>query len=185
MEFYRNLAQFLINEGLAVPDVESMNSVAEILDGCNSHYLTNGLSSLREIPSDSIDFSYSHSVLEHIRAAEFLPTMQELRRVLRTSGASSHCVDLQDHLGGALNNLRFRDQSWESDFMSGSGFYTNRLRFSEMMRLFQAAGFDPQVVTVNRWSELPTPKAKLAAKFRAMSQDDLLIYGFTVTLKPV
>jgi len=44
----------------------------------------------------------------------------------------SHRVDLRDHFGSALNNLRFSDKKWELDWIANSGFYTNRIRLQEM-----------------------------------------------------
>ena len=184
LSFYRNLAGFLDEKGLEVPNVRNTASLEELLHCCESQYLTNGLSSLRTIPDQSVDFIYSHAVGEHVRAAEFLNTMQELRRVIRSCGACSHRVDLQDHIGGALNNLRFSEQIWESRFMSNSGFYTNRFRFSEMMDLFRRAGFVAQVIKADRWDALPTARARLSHRFQHLPEDDLLISGFTVVLRP-
>lgn len=97
----------------------------------------------------SIDFIWSQAVLEHIRKSEFLDTMLELHRILRPNGVCSHVVDLKDHLGGALNNLRFSEKLWESNFMASSGFYTNRIRYSEMLDIFHQAGFSVEVVNVS------------------------------------
>ena len=41
--------------------------------------------------------------------------------MIRPGGLCSHVVDLKDHLGGALNNLRFSQRVWESRTMAGSG----------------------------------------------------------------
>jgi SAM-dependent methyltransferase len=185
MSFYYSLRRFLSEKNLPARDLESVASVEELLSLCRSRYMTGGVASLRLIPDGSVDFIYSHSVLEHIREAEFLETMRELRRIVRNSGGCSHRIDLQDHLSGALNNLRFSKGLWESNFISQSGFYTNRIRFSEMIEMFKAAQFDAHVVKIDTWRELPTPKQKLAARFRKMSDEDLRVSGFTVLLKPV
>lgn len=111
--------------------------------------------------------------------------MLEIRRVIRDDGVCSHTVDLRDHLGGALNNLRFTENFWESDFMACSGFYTNRIRFSEMLEIFRRAHFDVKVVRVGRWDKLPTPKEKLATCFRYLPDDELCVSGFDVILRPV
>lgn len=79
----------------------------DVLAATNSQYFTDGLSSLRSIPTHSIDFIFSQAVLEHLRKHEFLDMMKELRRILKPTGICSHQVDLKDHLGGALNNLTF------------------------------------------------------------------------------
>jgi hypothetical protein len=94
-------------------------------------------------------------------------------------------VDLQDCLGGALNNLRFSAPVWESAVMAESGFYTNRIRYSEMLALFKEAGFDTDVISMKRWDHLPTPRAKLSGRFKALSDEELCVRGFHVLLRPV
>jgi hypothetical protein len=66
--------------------------------------------------------------------------MTECRRVLSDTGVASHSVDLKDHLEGGLNNLRFSEKLWESDFFVNSGFYTNRIQFYEMLNHFKEPG---------------------------------------------
>ena len=134
---YQAMADFLADQGVPRLDVDDLTSVETILSACRATYWTSGLTSLRAIPDQSVDFVWSHSVLEHVRRTEFLETMRELRRVLHADGISSHWVDLEDHLGGALNNLRFPESVWESPFMTRGDFYTNRIRYSEMLALFK------------------------------------------------
>ena len=111
--------------------------------------------------------------------------MSQLRRVMKPGGISSHRVDLRDHLGGALNNLRFSRPVWESSLMRSSGFYTNRIRFSTMLGEFRRSGFDVDVLNVERWGELPTPRARIVEPFRSMNDEELRVRGFDVLLKPV
>ncbi len=184
MEPYRAMAAYLAEQGLEAPDVARFHSVAELLAACGAQYLTGGLASLRAIPDQAVDFIWSQAVLEHIRRADFFDTLCELRRVLRDDGVGSHRVDLKDHLGGALNHLRFSERVWESGWMAGSGFYTNRLRYSEMLRWFEQAGFAVEVISVDRWDRLPTPRARLATGFREWSDEELCVAGFDVVLRP-
>lgn len=182
---YRAMANSLTERGLPVPDMANIGSLEELLAACGARYETLGLTSLRGIPARSVDIVWSQAVIEHIRRAEFLDIMKELRRVIRDDGVCSHTVDLRDHLGDALNNLRFSKSLWELDFMANSGFYTNRIRYSEMLDLFHQSGWDIEVVLVNRWPKLPTPKAKLSKDFQHMSCDDLRVSTFDVILRPV
>lgn len=181
---YRNMASYLRSVNLTVPDVERADDLTGILKACNGVYETQGLKSLREIPSESVDFIWSNAVLEHIGRHEFLDFMFELRRILRPDGICSHRVDLKDHLGGALNNMRISSRWWEADWMASSGFYTNRLRYSQMIGLFREAGFEVDVAATNRWDTLPTPKISMAKEFRSFSEDDLLVKEFDVLLRP-
>lgn len=185
IDLYKTVARKLRSRGVGVSDIEDCGSVPEMLKRMRSEYLTDGLNSLKTIPGNSVDFIWSHAVLEHVRRAEFQPTMNELRRIVRSDGVVSHRVDLRDHLGGALNNLRFSEKLWESPFMASSGFYTNRIGFREMTDSMRAAGFDIKVVKADRWERLPTPRHKLARQFRSVPEEDLLISGFDVVLTPV
>lgn len=94
-----------------------------------------------------------------------------------------HQIDLRDHIGGALNNMRFDTKIWESNFFASSGFYTNRIYFSHMMALFNQAGFNASVSGIKRWPSLSTPRNKLAKEFRSLSDEDLLISQFDVVLR--
>jgi SAM-dependent methyltransferase len=177
------MAHFLRARGLPTPELERVQSLAGILAACRATYGTSGLASLRAIPDRSLDFIWSHTVLQHVRREEFLETMCQLRRVLRLDGVCSHLVNLRDHLGGALNHLRFSERVWESRLMAKSGFYTNRIRYAEMLALFKEAGFKADVVKVKRWETLPTPRPKLARQFQHLSEDDLCVSGFAVVLR--
>jgi len=185
MKRYQAMASFLEDQGLPTFDVEDLTSVEAVLAACRATYGTSGITSLRAIPDKSVDFVWSHTVLQHVRRAEFLETMRELRRVLRVDGISSHWVNLQDCLGGALNNLRFHESVWESPFLAGSGFYTNRIRYSEMLALFKEAGFEPDVIYLKRWDRLPTSRSKLCDRFRDLPEEELCIRSFQVILRPV
>ena len=109
--------------------------------------------------------------------------MRELRRVLKPSGIASHRVDLQDHLNGALNNLRFSEGLWESGFFAGSGFYTNRIQYSEMLGLLEQAGFAVESLGCRRWERLPTPRARMDSRFRDLPEEELRVRGFDVLLR--
>jgi SAM-dependent methyltransferase len=180
---YKRMAAYLSGQGCTVPRLAEPITVEGVLASCNAKYLTGGLTSLRTLPKESVDVVWSHHVLEHIRRGEFTDVMREVRRILRPGGVCSHTVDLKDNLGDALNNLRFSARVWESPFMARSGFYTNRLRYSEMMDIFNRTGFVAESVEVRRWDELPTPREKLSQEFRRFSDEDLRVYEFEVLLR--
>ena len=181
---YKNMAQELKAEGVPAPDISQAGSLKDILTACRAEYVTRGLESLRAIPSESVDFVWSHSVLEHVRKRKCLDTMKELRRVLKKTGRASHNVNLQDHLGYALNNLRFSESLWESDFFAGAGFYTNRLRYRQMLDLMRQAGFSVLSEDSGRWDKIPTPRERMAAPFRNLPEDELLIRTCHIVLTP-
>jgi hypothetical protein len=146
-----------------------------MLSDCRALYMTSGLESLTEIATESVDWQWSHAVLEHIRRSEFTSTVQQLRRSLRTGGVSSHRIDFQDHLGGALNSLRFAPSIWESSAFRNGGFYTNRLRYSEVVDVFISNGFRLEGSERSQWPELPTKRDKLHASFRDVPDGELRI----------
>ena len=181
---YKSMSVFLQQQGLPAPKLDHVASVGDVLKTCHSTYGTQGLASLKAIPTASVDFIWSHVVLQSIRREDFFESMLELRRILRDDGVCSHLVPLRDLSGGALNHLRFRESIWESHFMAGTGSYTNRFRYSEMLTMFEKAGFKVEVVEVNRWDQLPTARWKLDRQFRGMPDEELLIRGFAVILTP-
>lgn len=180
---YHQMASFLTERGFSVPDIQNCHTWEKLAETCSAHYLSRGIHSLQDIPSSSVDLVWSQAVLEHVRHDEFLQIFRELRRIQRTSGIGSHRVDLQDHLGGALNNLRFQTRTWESPLMSNSGFYTNRIRYSEMLDLFKQAGFEAEVTQTNCWASVPTPRCKMAPQFRGLAEEELIISSFDVVLR--
>ena len=165
------------------PDFSMAASFEDILRICNAEYLTNGVSSLRQIASGSIDFVWSHSVLEHVRKNELGTVLQELKRILKPGSLSSHNIDFQDHLDGALNNLRFSERVWESSLFSKSGFYTNRIPAVTMHCMFKAAGFEIKEEAFGRWSSLPTPRPSMHADFQQYRDEDLCNRTSHVLLK--
>jgi SAM-dependent methyltransferase len=169
---------------LYVPEIADVCSLEQILSACNAQYMTAGLDALRSIPDKTIDFVWSQAVLEHIRRADFAATMRELRRIMKPTGVASHSIDLKDHLGGALNNLRYSEQRWEADWMAKSGFYTNRIRYGEMLDIFQTEGFAVEVEQKYCWDSIPTPRVKMQPQFAVLDETDLKVRDFYVLLRP-
>ena len=180
---YLELQRVLSDKGCFTPDLTGCDSIQDILSMCGIRYLTEGLTSLKQIENESIDFIFSQAVLEHIKRGEFLDTMKQCHRIMSSDGICSHRIDLKDHLGGALNNLRFSTNIWESKFFATSGFYTNRIRYSEMLQLFLRAGFSFEVTDARRWETLPTARNKLDQEFWDIPDDELCISGFDVLLR--
>jgi SAM-dependent methyltransferase len=145
-------------------------------------YLSNSPQSLLQVPDSSVDFLFSHAVLEHVSKKDFQFLIQQTFRVLKLGGAASHSIDFQDHLQYALNNLRFSERVWESSFMARSGFYTNRISWPEMEQIFVECGFRVQPVNFLHWPKLPTPQRKMAEPFRSMSPAKLMVKGANIVL---
>jgi predicted SAM-dependent methyltransferase len=183
MEPYIRLTELLRERGFRIHRWAQPDSVDSLMHDCGSTYLTQGVQSLKQLDSNSIDYCFSNAVLEHIPKQQFSEFVVEIARILKDDGVSSHRVDLKDHLVGALNNLRFSDSVWESKIFRTSGFYTNRIRFAEMMHLFEKASLEVEIAETNQWDELPTSRDCLHEQFRKFPDNDLLTRGFVVVLK--
>jgi len=180
----KNIRKYLqqIDDFLAIfyhyklPNYASCTNIDELLKYSGGAYHTKGLSSLKRLPDNSFDIIFSQAVLEHVRKHEFFETMQECRRLLKQNGVMSHVVDFKDHLGGGLNNLRISSGLWEQNwFASKSNFYTNRLRFSEVVKICEDTGFTLKTAEVSRYNVIPIQRKKLASEFSRLSDDDLSI----------
>lgn len=179
---YQQLCKLLQNEGLTTPDLSNITNVDEIIDLCNGEYKVNGIEAWHEIADESIDFVFSQAVLEHVRLHQFLDIQRHCYRVMADDAIASHRVDLKDHLGGKLNNLRFSEKRWESNLFTSSGFYTNRIRMTTMIDIFEQAGFNSKIIDSQNWSSLPTPKSKMNPSFADFSVQELSIKEFDVLL---
>lgn len=183
MEGFIELTNYLLQKGFAPSLANEPNTLDDVLSQCNGRYLTEGVQSLAHLPDASVDFCFSKAVLEHIPRKDFAKLADELMRAMRPDGTCHHRVDLKDHLGGGINNLRFSEARWEGSLFRKSGFYTNRIRFSQMVNVFERAGFECSLPRVLRWGSLPIPLAKLDASFHHLSEEDLLVSGFDIILK--
>ena len=159
-------------------DLQELCSAARIT------YLTGGLRELESIPARSVDIAWSHAVLEHVRRAELPGLFAGLLRIMRNTGTLSHRVDLADHLSGGLKNLTVPSRRWERPLVWRSGAYTNRLSLADMIAVAESAGFETEVVHVDRWSEPPVSRDEVAEEFRNRSEDELRICGFDFVAHP-
>lgn len=180
---YQKLYDYLTSKGIKNNGLNQVSNFNSLLKKTNSHYLTEGLDSLQSLKSNSIDFFMSQAALEHVSLNEFKRTQVEIKRLLKPNGIVSHKVDLKDHLSNSLNNLRFSENIWESSFMSNSGFYTNRIRYNEMIEIFKQSGFKIVSSTIQTWDKIPIARDKLSYKFKKLSEKELCISGFHVLLK--
>ena len=170
---------------LVLPDILYKSNIESMLLSVNGSYHSEGLLSLKGLKDSSYDLIYSQAVLEHVRRHEFEDTMKECYRLLSPNGVMSHWVDFKDHLGGGLNNMRFPSTLWELDwFASDSGFYTNRMRLSEMILFCEDIGFSVKVCNTRRWTSSPIKRTQLAREFYDLSDDDLLTSGAHLVMKP-
>ncbi|MBI1735083.1 MAG: class I SAM-dependent methyltransferase [Candidatus Rokubacteria bacterium] len=180
MAVYRPLVASLAARALArdVRPLADAVDVPDLLRRTNARYLTEGVASLRQIADATVDIVFSQAVLEHVPLDGIDATFRELFRVQTPGGHGSHRVDFRDHLQNSLHNLRFSQAVWEKPwFAARGGFYTNRLRLSQIVVRARAAGFVVEVVDRDLFPALPLPRPALAPMFRDLSDDDLLTRG--------
>ena len=183
LEVYRRMESHLRQLGMYPPNLDHCKTMNDVAEACGTEYLTEGLASLRKIPSAPWILCGPTRSLPYVRRSQFVATLRELRRIQRRGGVASHSIPIKDIIGGKLNDLRFREGIWESSLMANSRFYTNRLRYLELLRLFREAGFEPEVVRKAQWETLPTPRRKMAKEFALLSEEDLRVSEFDVLLR--
>ena len=172
---YTRLFNLLSQKGFDVARLRAAGDFEELLDQARITLLTRGISSLEQLRSHSIDVFFSQAVLEHVRAAEFSTLASETARLLRPYGYASHEIDFRDHIGGALNNLRYSERLWESRLFLRGGFYTNRFRLSDFLRRFESAGLWCEVTHTEAWDSVPMPRNALAPAFLHYNESELCI----------
>jgi SAM-dependent methyltransferase len=182
VEAYRRIAAALRSRGWPIGSGLAAGSTESMLEHCNARYLVDGIDSMARIPSASVDYGFSNAVLEHVPAEHFDRMVSEWARILRPGAVALHRVDLKDHLGGGLNNLRFSDAMWDSSLFRRSGFYTNRIRYGDIIDRFRSAGFAVEVIRCERWPRVPISRALLAPRFASIDDDDLRVSGFDIRI---
>ncbi len=184
IDHYIAVSKAIEKKGLSPVPIKPDYSFDQLLQLSQAEHLTNGLAALRQIPSDSIDMIVSEAVLEHLPRNESSAFLQEFHRILTSDGMCFHGIDYPDHLGGKLNNLRFSQRCWESDFFRRSGFYANRISASDMTARITACGFDLEIVSKLVWPEPPIEVSKMSPGLH-WSSEDLLTCSMQIIAEPV
>ena len=151
----------------------SFEKFSDILAFYNAYYLTKGLKSIRKIKDNSIDYIFSHSVMEHVRKKDVNKLVKEMFRILKPNGVISHNINYKDHLDEGLNNLRFSEKLWESNFFAKSGFYTNRIPAIEMHMIFKSNGFSLEKEYFGKWNKLPIKRRFINSDFKKYTDKEL------------
>lgn len=183
MDKYRAIAASIERASPGFTATLDLASRAAMLDSIGATYITHGIAGLRDIPDGSVELSVSYMVLEHVRRAAFAPLLAELYRITAPGGLGHHFVDLMDHMGGGLNNLRFPSALWERNAIADSGVYTNRLGRAPILDCARRCGFETTVPHLQRWPVPPIARAALAAEFAGITDDELTVAGFDLRLR--
>ena len=183
IQCYVEAANFLRENGSNVPGIFPKDRIEDVMAKYSSEYLVGGIDSMRQIQERSIEFSFSQAVFEHIPKNQVREYLRQLKRVGKPLGVSSHVIDLKDHLGGSINQLRFPESRWETPSVYNSGIYTNRLRFSQWLKLFEEEGLEYDVIEKKEFPALPIKRNQLSEEFKELPEQDLLVSGFGVVFR--
>lgn len=185
LEDVRFLGDYFRKQGNDVISMDGVTSIDEALKLFNVNYLTGGTLALRDVPDSSVDFFWSQVVLEHVPKAEFSEFLDQLRRVAKPNAVGIHSIDFRDHLSGGLNNLRFPEKLWEGKVFKNAGFYTNRIRPREMLRMFDNARFSVELLGETRWPIMPIKRKNLSKEFEKYPDEDFMVAEIEVKLRPM
>lgn len=155
----------------------------QYLKQINAEYYTDGIQGYLRVPTNSIDYIFSFSVVEHIRKNIFKKSMEEIYRMMKPGGMAYHTVDLKDHFGGGKNHLRYPDNVWHNEIHYKLDNYTNRLTCTEICNLAEEIGFEIVFIEKRKYKELPLKRNELSTELRGMSNEDLLISDFILVLR--
>jgi len=139
------------------------------------------------IGGGGFDIIVSRSVLEHVYDLE--ETYASCRRLLSTGGLMIHKVDLTNHSDVERHPLQFLTYSqllWA--FMSSNISRINRSRWPDHRASLERNRFVIEHFEVTgRYTrqQVQGIRARLASRFRTMSDDDLAIAGFFVVARGV
>jgi SAM-dependent methyltransferase len=146
------------------------------------------------LESGSVDAITSSSTLEHIPRDDLRAILEECYRLLTPGGVVTAHVAYDDHYAGSdqsitrLNFLRYSDRQWR--FANPPLHYQSRLRHSDYIALFRAAGFE--LVDMETRQATPGEQQGLgsawhpSARFASYGVQDLITtHGFFVVRKSV
>jgi SAM-dependent methyltransferase len=151
---------------------EGLLAIAEGRREADVRYVVGAIAGLDD-PNARFDLIYSHSALEHVW--NVLRLWADLLTLTKPGGLHVHQIDLSDH-GRSENFLEMCEYSelewWLSQrFTPGA---LNRWRMSDYVTAVETIGFDICAITPLRRKALPTPRARLAKRFRSLPEEDLL-----------
>jgi len=174
---YARVASLARARGLPAPNLDHARTRADALAACDAHYLVGGTDILAAIPNGSVELIVSDVVIEHVRRDALPGLLAALRRIAAPAALGIHAVDFHDHVGGALNTLRFRPDFWEGELVGRSGLYVNRLGLSEIEAAFATAGFQTHRLELWCWPAPPPGATARHPSLRRPSGDDLVAFA--------
>jgi hypothetical protein len=128
-------------EPLGLPQAATEAAVLARLQDAGISYRTEGLRSLKLLGSGTITYSFSNTVLQHVYLDELPGLVQELGRLHARGSNTSHSVNFTDHFSGGFVNHSLPAWVMESRLVKRANLYTNRIRATQLLEMFELAGF--------------------------------------------
>jgi SAM-dependent methyltransferase len=183
-QFYTTLLQRLANRA-SIVDVTPIHRLLESRDlsDCSLVLYEAALEYL-DAPSDTFDFVFSRSVVEHLYDPE--AAFQRLFEATKPGGFGFHAVDFRDHLDfeQPLEFLSMPDGEYAREFGFRHGERGNRLRPSELTDIICSVGFEllsfqPTLHADRDYVQSLVPRLRAAqeSRYRDLPQDELLVLG--------
>lgn len=161
--------------------------------GMNGHLEALGIQYLAPIdamstglPGGTFDIVTSTDTLEHVPEADLVPLLAECRRLLDPGGVMTAKIDYRDHYSygdptvGGFAFLRYGSRAWH--LWNPPSHFQSRLRHSDYVRSFEAAGFD--LVMADHPDPLIEQLGVVDPEFRGYSAIDLSIPEAWFVAKP-
>jgi hypothetical protein len=127
------------------------------------------------IVPESLDFIFSHTVLQHIEDVE--NAYAAMNSWLKPGGFSTHLIDYKSMGFTTRWNGHWTFSDWEWRMMvGGRKFSINRLPHSNHMQLLEDNNFSILFIRIEN-TKNTIPKNRLAKKYRLLSDDDLNTSG--------
>ncbi len=142
------------------------------------------LNDFNSLPAASVDYVFSHSVLEHV--AQLQPMYQAMWRALRPGGVMTHSIDFSAHGTSHEWNGHWTIPEVVWKLMQGRrSYFLNREPASTHRALLEQLGFE---ITGFHLTPLASSlkRKDLAPRFRQLSESDLnSVSAFVVAQKPL
>lgn len=136
------------------------------------------------LPANSVDFLFSHSVLEHVD--DLGPLYERMWEWLKPGGTMTHSIDFTAHGTSPHWNGHWTIPDWMWQVLKGRRrYFINRAPISRHRILLEHYGFELLGVHVLRRDSQLTSR-ELAAPFRQLSEADLTTASaFLIARKPL
>jgi SAM-dependent methyltransferase len=161
------------------PELYARLGISDALD--RVRYVAPATIEAAPFPDRSFDIIFSHASFEHF--ADPGRAIDEIARLLRPGGVTTHVIDLRDHrdFDHPTDFLRYRDFTWRLAGSHRHG-HTNRWRASDILEHFVASGLEIVEVEKELTIEIDeAAAATFAPPYRYKRLDDLGTLGIVLT----